>query len=155
MQTRNGRVTCPMSIINYNANMGGVDLADQQRSYYGVGHESKKFWTYLAWYIINTSIVKSFILMTKSLPRPLTREQHNVTHLKYCMKIVSQLVGGFSSRKPAGCRGVETPVIEPCHLPRHDLVKMSKKLVCRNCSHARQEDSARPWNFLYMELSHL
>ena len=75
VQRRNGRevvpVPCPMSIINYNAHMGGVDLADQQRSYYGVGRESKKFWMYLAWYIINTSIVNSFILMMKSLPRPL------------------------------------------------------------------------------------
>ena len=138
VQRRNGRevvpVPCPMSIINYNANMGGVDLADQQRSYYGVGRESKKFWTYLAWYIINTSIVNSFILMMKSLPRPLTHEQHNMTHLKYRMKIVSQLVGGFSSRKRAGRRGVEAPVIEPSHLAGHDLVKMAKKLVCRNCS---------------------
>ena len=113
---------------------GGVDLADQQRSYYGifyygVGRESKKVWTYLAWYIINTSIVNSFILMTKSLPRPLPHEQHNMTHLKYRMKIVSQLVGGFSSRKRAGRRGVEAPVIEPSHLAGHDLVKMSKKLV--------------------------
>ena len=114
--------------------MGGVDLADQQRSYYGVGRESKKFWTYLAWYIINTSIVNSFILMMKSLPRPLTHEQHNMTHLKYRMKIVSQLVGGFSSRKRAGRRGVEAPVIEPSYLAGHDLVKIAKKLVCRNCS---------------------
>ena len=138
VQRRNGRevvpVPCPMSIINYNAHMGGVDLADQQRSYYGVGRESKKFWTYLAWYIINTSIVNSFILMMKSLPRPLTHEQHNMTHLKYRMKIVSQLVGGFSSRKRAGRRGVEAPVIEPSHLAGHDLVKIAKKLVCRNCS---------------------
>ena len=111
VQRRNGRevvpVPCPMSIIHYNANMGGLDLADQRQSYYGVSRESKKFWTYLTWYIINTSIVNSFIIMMKSLPRPLTHGQHNMTHLKYRMKIVSQLVGGFSSRKRAGrrCRG--------------------------------------------------
>ena len=149
---------CPMSIINYNANMGGVDLADQQRSYNGVGRESKKFWTYLAWYIINTSIVNSFIIIMKSLP--LTHEQHNMTHLKYRMKIVSQLVGGFSSRKRAGRRGVEAPVIEPSHLPGHDLVKMSKKLVCRNCSQlGRKTPQGRgvstTWSFHYVELSHL
>ena len=34
--------------------MGSVNLAGQQRSYYDVGRESKKFWTYLVWYIINT-----------------------------------------------------------------------------------------------------
>ena len=148
VQRRNGRevghVPYPMSIINCNANMGGVDLAAQQRSYYGVCRESKKFWTYLAQYIINTPIVNSFVIMMKSLSRLLTHEQHNMTHLKYRMKIVSQLVGGFSSRKRAGHRGVEAPVIEPSHLPGHDLMRMSKKFVCRNCSHlARKSPQGR------------
>ena len=70
-------------------------------------------------------------------------EQHNITHLKYRMKIVSQLVVGFSSRKRAGRRGLETPVIEPCHLPGHDLVTMSKKLVCRNLQFPSSEEQWR------------
>ena len=40
------RIPCPQSIANYTKYMGGVDLADQNRSYYGVGRESKKFWRY-------------------------------------------------------------------------------------------------------------
>ena len=84
VQRRVGRevlaVPCPNSVINYNAHMGGVDLADQKRSYYGVGRESVKFWRYLVWYILNTAIINSYIIYTQSLARPLTHEQHTMTH---------------------------------------------------------------------------
>ena len=102
-------VPCPNSVINYNAHMGGVDLADQKRSYYGVGRESVKFWRYLVWYILNTAIINSYIIYTQSLARPLTHEQHTMTHLKYRLKIVKQLIAGFSSRKRAGRRVMTAP----------------------------------------------
>lgn len=37
-------VTCPQSIIGYNALMGGVDLGDQYRKYYEVRTKSHKFY---------------------------------------------------------------------------------------------------------------
>ena len=138
VQRRVGRevlaVPCPNSVINYNAHMGGVDLADQKRSYYGVGRESVKFWRYLVWYILNTAIINSYIIYTQSLTRPLTHEQYMMTHLKYRLKIVKQLIAGFSSRKRAGRKVMTAPVMQPSGMIGHDLVKMAKKLVCRNCS---------------------
>ena len=34
-------IACPQSIINYTKHMGGVDVSDQRRKYYGVGQSSK------------------------------------------------------------------------------------------------------------------
>ena len=132
-------VCCPLTIINYNAHMGGVDLADQKRAYYGVGRESTKFWRYLAWYILNSAIINSFIIYTQSLTRPLTHEQHTMTHLKYRLKIVKQLIGGFSSRKKAGRKVMTPPAIHPSNLSGHDLTSMGKKLACRNCSQLKRK----------------
>jgi hypothetical protein len=33
-------IPCPQAIINYTKYMGGVDISDQKRDYYGVGHSS-------------------------------------------------------------------------------------------------------------------
>ena len=132
-------VCCPLTIINYNAHMGGVDLADQKRAYYGVGRESTKFWRYLAWYILNSAIINSFIIYTQSLTRPLTHEQHTMTHLKYRLKIVKQLIGGFSSRKKAGRKVMTPPAIHTSNLSGHDLTSMGKKLACRNCSQLKRK----------------
>ena len=38
------KIPCPNAVVNYTKNMGGLDLADQMRDYYGVGRPSKKWW---------------------------------------------------------------------------------------------------------------
>jgi hypothetical protein len=134
-------VPCPQAIINYNKYMGGVDLADQNRSYYGVGRESVKFWKYLSWYLFNTAIVNAFIIFRQThleLPRPLTKKQNSnlaVTHFQFRLSLVKQLIAGFTSRKTVGRRSQEVPAMELCHLPGHELIPSEKKLVCRNCAH--------------------
>ena len=45
-------VTCPLSVKLYNANMGGIDLADQKRKLYSCTRKSKKWYMRLFWYII-------------------------------------------------------------------------------------------------------
>ena len=34
-------IACPQAVINYTKCMGGVDVSDQRREYYGVGRSSK------------------------------------------------------------------------------------------------------------------
>ena len=34
-------ITCPQAVINYTKHVGGVDVSDQRREYYGVGQSSK------------------------------------------------------------------------------------------------------------------
>ena len=43
-KTREGNeeteIPCPQAVINYTKHMGGVDVSDQRREYYGVGRSS-------------------------------------------------------------------------------------------------------------------
>ena len=61
VQRRSGHiltdVPCPSVIMNYNKNMGGVDLADQLRSYYDIGRNAKKYWKCLIVYFLNNCVV--------------------------------------------------------------------------------------------------
>lgn len=47
---RNQQVTKPAALDFYNKHMGGVDLADQLRSYYSIGRSSYKWCRYLFWF---------------------------------------------------------------------------------------------------------
>jgi hypothetical protein len=35
-------IACPQAVINYTKRMGGVDVSEQKREYYGVGRSLKK-----------------------------------------------------------------------------------------------------------------
>ena len=59
---RNDNVSKPAVINLYNQHMGGVDLADQQRQYYSVGRSSYKWYRYLFWFLLDISIINSFIV---------------------------------------------------------------------------------------------
>ena len=57
-----GETPKPAVIDLYNKAMGGVDHADQLRECYSVGCASHKWYRYIFWYLINTSICNAFIL---------------------------------------------------------------------------------------------
>ena len=46
----------------YTANMGGVDRADQFRSYYTVGRQSRKWYRYIFWFLFNVATCNGYIL---------------------------------------------------------------------------------------------
>ncbi|KAG8239658.1 hypothetical protein J437_LFUL019355, partial [Ladona fulva] len=50
------KIPCPQSVMLYTKFMGGVDRADQFRSYYGFGRTTKKWWKYLFAFVVNTAI---------------------------------------------------------------------------------------------------
>ena len=56
----------------YTANMGGVDRADQLRSFYYAGRQTRKWYKYLFWFAFNLATVNSFILeaIDKKKKRP-------------------------------------------------------------------------------------
>ena len=55
-------IVCPQVIINYTKHMGGVDVSDQRREYYGVGRSSKKWWKCILHFVLNVCLVNGFIL---------------------------------------------------------------------------------------------
>ena len=77
----------------------GVDLADQNLSYYDMGRDAKKFWKCLMWYMINTCVVNSYVIYKQTM---LAAGKHPIRHLAFRQKLITQLIGGFSNRKRAG-----------------------------------------------------
>jgi hypothetical protein len=71
--------------------MGGVDIRDQKREYYGVGRSSKKWWKFIFHFIINVCVVNSFILYVLNNRPPLTA--HGNRQLTLRNNLVQQLIG--------------------------------------------------------------
>ena len=54
-------VPCPLPIITYNEFMNGVDRSDQNRTKYVTACRSRKWWTYLFWFLVDTCISNALI----------------------------------------------------------------------------------------------
>ncbi|XP_055083259.1 piggyBac transposable element-derived protein 4-like [Periophthalmus magnuspinnatus] len=80
-------IPVPDSIVDYNANMGGVDLSDALIGYYTVHHKTKKWYKTFFYHFLDIAIVNSFLLhkelfkqrqdptQTKPLTQKVFREQ--------------------------------------------------------------------------------
>ena len=55
-------VPCPMSIMDYNTYMGGVDRGDQVRGYYSCRMKCRKFYKYIFHFLLDVAITNAFIL---------------------------------------------------------------------------------------------
>ena len=60
------QVSCPESVKHYNAHMGGVDLFDSRRKIYSCSRKSKKWWLRLFYFLVDTTVVNSYIMYTKT-----------------------------------------------------------------------------------------
>ena len=62
-------IPCPTAICHYNQFMGGVDLTDQQLSYYSVTQcQTIKWWKKVFWRLIDIAIVNSWIIFRVNNP---------------------------------------------------------------------------------------
>ncbi len=55
-------VECPRIVLEYNKNMGGVDLSDMLNSLYRVDHKSHKWYTRIFFYILWSAAVNAWLL---------------------------------------------------------------------------------------------
>ena len=88
--------TVSSPILNYNANMGGVDLKDQFRTYCPVGRKSFKWWRCCLWYLFKVSILNAYLLY-QSMPRP--RGSKSMDHFKFHISIARSLAQGKVARR--------------------------------------------------------
>nr|XP_006820355.1 PREDICTED: piggyBac transposable element-derived protein 3-like [Saccoglossus kowalevskii] len=82
----------PNVIYNYNEYMGGVDRANQLRSYYTSQRQTHKWWKYIFFYLLDTVLTNSWIIF-----KEITNSK--LTHKSFQVQICVSLVVGFSSRK--------------------------------------------------------
>jgi hypothetical protein len=111
--------------------MGGVDISDQKRKYYGVGRSPKKWWKFIFHFVINVCVVNSFILYDLNNRPPLTA--HRNRQLTFRHNLVQQLIGKYTSHK-CTCRKSSLPIGTASPKLFHSLVKIrGSAKVCALC----------------------
>ena len=85
----------PAAIEAYNQCMNGVDLHDQMRKKYGAGRNSKKYWKYIMWFILDCCRVNAWIMYKETHPDM----GRTYTQKHFVIDIGKSLIGNFSSRK--------------------------------------------------------
>ena len=118
-------VTCPLSVKLYNANMDGVDLADQKRKLYSCTRKSKKWYMRLFWYILDVAIVNAHIIESES--KPTKRPQK-----EFRLEMASDLMSCHSSRKKRGRPSDSSPTC--CYHERHFPSELNTTCQCKVCS---------------------
>ncbi|XP_052271623.1 piggyBac transposable element-derived protein 4-like [Dreissena polymorpha] len=89
----------PHAVKAYCQYMGGVDVHDQYRLCYEVGRNSKKWWRYLFWFMINTAIVNAYLLFKETSKRRHSKKRFG--HLDFREELAEHLIGGYTKRKRA------------------------------------------------------
>ncbi|XP_071057565.1 piggyBac transposable element-derived protein 4-like [Onthophagus taurus] len=86
---RNREVSKPVSVIDYNKNMGGVDLKDQMLEGYLLERKKMHKW-YIKLFrkLLNVSILNSFIIYKRN-------KQQKVDHLKFRVQLVEQIFAKY------------------------------------------------------------
>lgn len=151
-RTKDGPVdiNIPLPVLTYNLNMGGVDLADQHRSYYSMGRPGMKWWRYAMWFIFQVAIVNSWLLLKKMNPQA-QRDTPASSHLAFRKSLVESLLKGPSLRKRS-CPATTSVAAraEPASA-KHNLLRMAgRKKRCYQCSKdGIKAPSGRPAETVY------
>ena len=127
-------IPCPMSIVDYNTFMGGVDRGDQVRGYYSCRTKCRKFYKYIFHFLLDVAITNAFILQKGYC------EDAPFTSIKeFCLKLASELIGDYCSRRRAGRSGGVVRSLPlrhfPTTIPESDPSKKAKhkRARCTRC----------------------
>ena len=78
--------------------MGGVDSHDQARNYCNVTVKSVKWWKYLFWFFLDTSIINAYITYKESV----SGAEKVMSHLEFRLALSKLLIGDFTGRRKVG-----------------------------------------------------
>ena len=129
-KTGRQKVTCPKVADEYSKNKGGVDIADQNRMQYSSCRKAKKWWKYLFWFLIDTSICNALVCMKESPNHQMktkSGKEKKRTQLDFRMNLAKQMVAGFQgSRKRKALSKVDSDGVKhwPGRFPKRGRCKM-------------------------------
>ena len=125
----------PPNITQYCKYMGGVDLSDQNRSYYPVqSRRNIKWWKYIFYFLLDISIVNSWVLMDAVLGK-------KTEHLDFRRYLAKQLIGRFTARKRVGRPRIQ-PVLASVDHSYVELLPKGKLKQCKVCQRKRKLEKA-------------
>ena len=131
-------VPCPIAIKEYNEHMGGVDLNDQLRRYYGVRSKGRKFYKYIWWFLFDVAVTNAFILCKHH-----TNQRYKILK-DFRTELAKSLIGDFNGRKKRGRPSLaEPPTQRFCsdHFP----TKRVKRSRCYYCYHQHNKRHDTDW----------
>ena len=123
---------CPF-IMDYNTYMGGVDRGDQVRGYNSCRTNCRKFYKYIFHFLLDVAITNAFILQKRFY------EDAPFSSIKeFQLKLASELIGDYCSRKRAGRSGGVLRSLPLRHfptIPESDPMKKAKhkRARCTRC----------------------
>ena len=121
----------------YTANMGGVDRADQLRSFYYAGRQSRKWYKYLFWFAFNLAACNSYILECVNRGNEKRRPQE-----AFRLELAKRLINNFNSRKRAvlniSPQSNQHPLVHKCA----KIDEKGNKRLCVECKN-QQRNTAK------------
>lgn len=141
--TAAGRVEkiLPTPVQTYNSFMGGVDLHDQNRSYYPVGRRSVKWWRCMVWFLLQVSIINSYQMYKHMYKRSATTLRL-LTHFEFRLEIIRALKQP-SIRRRDNSETTQTGSDE-CTSVRLHAKRKKTCSQCRKANPKRLTPSGRP-----------
>ena len=80
----------PVVVDSYNHHIDGVDIADQYAVYYSFVRKTVKWWRKVAFWLLETAMVNSFILYKESTPTPMS-------HVAFWRSVIDALASAHIS----------------------------------------------------------
>ncbi|GFO17391.1 PiggyBac transposable element-derived protein 4-like [Plakobranchus ocellatus] len=114
-------------IVAYNKYMGGVDRHDHLRANYTIQRPGHRWWRYFVWFLIDVSLVNSYILFKMC-------RKSAISHKQFRLTVAKQLVGGYSMRSHRA-RQKEITELDRTQAQHHTrTVFPGRSRACRLCS---------------------
>ena len=120
VKTRCGDKEKPVVIVDYNKNMGAVDVADQMLQAYQVERKRKKVWYKKQFqHLLNRTVLNCYILYKKNNPAS------KMTHLEFVVKLIARLIEQYGSEAPQTRKGrpSQDVVVDPMRLTGRHFAK--------------------------------
>ena len=112
----------PRCIDDYNHHMGGVDIADQYRSYYDTQLISRRTWFPIFFWLVDTALINSFIIhsdLDKSL-------EHKEFRIQVAWSLILSSAGIREARKKSNGTALQPPAPTISNTnPQHYITKQS------------------------------
>ena len=133
-------ISCPPCLPDYQEFMRGVDLSDQQISYYNVGRRSKKWWKRVFSYILEACSQNAYVL---KIYGQANKKVKNPSFLDFRLELAAELIGNYKGRSRIGRPRSQSPAdIRLDNNKQHLPIIADKHVECVVCNKIRSTTGA-------------
>lgn len=118
-------VKAPPVAIAYISGMGGVDRADQLRSYYTVTRKSQKWWMQLLYFLIDVSRVNAWMCYKHTDGDE--EDPSQLEHSEFVMELAGQLIDGHAGGSTIYRQNMTFAPVPGQNVAGHQCIRMQTK----------------------------